>query len=169
MYHSTYKPWRRLPLWLIIRATLQTTLENVEYKSFVLLFLSGFLSDCSKYESHFPSDLLHVMRGKIARRLAKLRGRCPDFVLEAAEKSSKATDDILQRRWDRVQASRRRQARWLYPQQSSNPKADTRLPLRRLGVHKLVLKKNSHGFDDMLVCYMLQRLKVCTLCGWLVT
>ncbi|KZV61296.1 hypothetical protein PENSPDRAFT_693529 [Peniophora sp. CONT] len=129
MYHSALNPWRRLPLWLIIRSTLQTTLStNNDYKAYMILFLSRFVLSCVKHENHFDSDLLYVMRSKIAYRLAKLSDSCPDFVLRSVEECVQTVQDVLQRRWKAVEDHRKRQAPWKAPPRVSL-EADTTLSL----------------------------------------
>jgi hypothetical protein len=96
------KPWRRSPLWLILRVSLQTSLHSCNlYKPFLLFFHAHLLHSCVLQD--FPSELLYAMRVKMARRLSKLG---PDvihpvyrFVRDAAEE----TEALLARRWTAFQ------------------------------------------------------------------
>jgi hypothetical protein len=69
-------PWRRSLLWLIIRVVLQMSSANtLEYKSFMLFFFSELLSLSAKEE--LDSEILFIMRAKMARRFHKLRDHIP--------------------------------------------------------------------------------------------
>ncbi|CZS92499.1 uncharacterized protein RAG0_03102 [Rhynchosporium agropyri] len=70
-------PWRRLPLWLILRVTLQhqlcLALGNEEgrayYKFFICVVLAKLLKDCIGLLSQ---ELITLLKVKLCRRLAKL-------------------------------------------------------------------------------------------------
>ncbi|KAG2059658.1 hypothetical protein BDR06DRAFT_1066393 [Suillus hirtellus] len=74
LWDSVKLPWRRSPLWLVIRVALQTTLERsalgqATYKSFMLFFMARLTTlalDCD-----LSNDILHFMSAKIARLLFK--------------------------------------------------------------------------------------------------
>jgi hypothetical protein len=103
LWNGTFKPWRRSPIWLIIRVALQTSLTRIEsYKSFMVFFQAGLLDDCRK-ESSFSSDILFVMRVKMARRLLKIQDSVPQFVVDAAKNAADQTEGVLQGRWSEVQ------------------------------------------------------------------
>ncbi|KAF8500762.1 hypothetical protein F5888DRAFT_1609608, partial [Russula emetica] len=71
LWDNAYKPWRRSPLWLTLRVTLQSSLRaGYLYKPFILFFHTHLLRCCVR--QNFPNELLYVMRVKIARRLSKL-------------------------------------------------------------------------------------------------
>jgi len=71
LWHDAYQPWRRSPLWLVVRVTLQTSLRVTNlYKLFMLFLHAHLLRKCVLRE--FPSELLYVMRIKLTRRLSKL-------------------------------------------------------------------------------------------------
>ena len=100
---DTDKPWRRSPLWLILRVSLQSSLTSTNiYKLFILFFHAHLLRICIRRD--FPSELLYVMRVKMARRLTKLGpGISPDicqFVHDAANE----TEALLSKRWTAFQA-----------------------------------------------------------------
>ncbi|KAG0694891.1 hypothetical protein DFH29DRAFT_297800 [Suillus ampliporus] len=70
-------PWRRSPLWLVIRVALQTTLERshgalgrTTYISFMLFFMAKLTILALNHD--LSNDILHFMSAKIARRLFKL-------------------------------------------------------------------------------------------------
>ncbi|KAG9102907.1 hypothetical protein FRC06_000826 [Ceratobasidium sp. 370] len=102
---GTRPPWRRSPIWLIIRVTLQTSLVSVDdYKNFMVYFHAHLLSLCCA-ETLFPDDLLSTMHVKMARRLLKVRSSAPAYVIEAAKVVSDQTEQVLQDRWSAIQAN----------------------------------------------------------------
>ncbi|CAL1705838.1 unnamed protein product [Somion occarium] len=102
LWYKAHKPWRRSPLWLVIRVALQTTLvSQQEYKRFMVFLMSRVLRLAVTRE--FPSDLLFTMRAKVARRLAKLsESSTPPFVNTIVKEVVGETGVLLEKRWDRV-------------------------------------------------------------------
>ncbi|KAH9160220.1 hypothetical protein EDB89DRAFT_2117301 [Lactarius sanguifluus] len=101
LWKDAYKPWRRSPLWLVIRVALQTSLDSNMYKSFMLVF-----------HTNFPSETLYLMRVKIARRLSKLGPAVLDGVYQAVHHAAKNTGTLLQNRWSSFQKSRSASLAW---------------------------------------------------------
>jgi hypothetical protein len=110
LWDNTLLPWRRSPIWLIIRVALQTSLPRPEYKSFVLLVEAEFLQRSLIKE--FSSDLLYAMRAKMARRYKKLDGDAPKSVGDAVLRAATLTEDLLQRRWTEVQQKQEVSPAW---------------------------------------------------------
>ena len=114
-------PWRRSPLWLIIRVALQTTLceWDVEgcasFKSFMLYALSSILHTALLLNQ--PDHLLFVMNAKLARRFCKMpdgsRDRC--FAMDSAATVNKMVADELENRWVTIQKRTTRQVEWPVP------------------------------------------------------
>ena len=114
-------PWRRSPLWLIIRVALQTTLceWNVEecagFKSFMLYALSSILHTALLLNQ--PDHLLFVMNAKLARRFCKMpdssRDRC--FAMDSAAIVNKMVADELENRWVAIQKRTTRRVEWPVP------------------------------------------------------
>ncbi|CAE6448069.1 unnamed protein product [Rhizoctonia solani] len=101
------KPWRRSPIWLLVRVALQTSLNStIEYKHFICYYHASILSECNK-RIDFPSDLLYAMRVKTARRLYKARDTAPEFLIHVVKDAGEVTQDLIQGRWDKVQAARK--------------------------------------------------------------
>ncbi|KAI0029346.1 hypothetical protein K488DRAFT_56572 [Vararia minispora EC-137] len=128
LWHNTYKPWRRSPLWLIIRVVLQTSLPTVTYKSFMVLFMSRVLSSCLD-TGEYPSDILQSMRVKIARRMVKLGSTTPQPVAHTVEKVLESAEKVLSARWSAIQATQSQLAPW-DPTLVAHLHRDTRLSLR---------------------------------------
>ncbi|CAL3967669.1 unnamed protein product [Diplocarpon coronariae] len=79
LWSDSRSPWRRSPLWLLIRVSIQLTFIRISessfapetlYKSFMVFLMANILE--RSLEMSVPSDLLHSMNAKISRRLLKL-------------------------------------------------------------------------------------------------
>ncbi len=91
------QPWRRSPLWLILRVSLQSSLGDSNlYKPFILFFHAYLLRSCVRRD--ISSELLHVMRVKMARRLSKL-GPISHNIYQFVHDTAKATETLLSKRW----------------------------------------------------------------------
>ncbi|KAH8982408.1 hypothetical protein EDB92DRAFT_123752 [Lactarius akahatsu] len=110
LWKDAYKPWRRSPLWLVIRVALQTSLDNDMYKTF-MLFFHAYLLQVSITKG-FPSETLYLMRVKMARRLSKLGPSVSDDVYQAVYGAAKKTETLLQKRWSSFQRSRSVSLAW---------------------------------------------------------
>ncbi|KAF8256568.1 hypothetical protein EI94DRAFT_1821919 [Lactarius quietus] len=110
LWKDALKPWRRSPLWLVIRVTLQTSLDGSLYKSFILFFHAYILNLCIK--RGFPSETLHLMRAKMARRLSKLGPIVSDDVYQAVYHAAEDTETLLQKRWSSFQKSQSVSVAW---------------------------------------------------------
>ena len=98
LWKNAYKPWRRSPLWLTLRVTLQSSLRSgYLYKPFILFFHTHLLRCC--VDQNFPSELLYVMRVKIARRLSKLGPAVSHDIFEFVQDTSRETEALLSKRW----------------------------------------------------------------------
>ena len=96
LWNNAYEPWRRSPLWLVIRVALQTSLDGNMYKSFMVVFHAHILNIC--IQRGFPSETLHLMRVKMERRLSKLGPAVSDEVYQAVYCAAKNTEAFLQKR-----------------------------------------------------------------------
>ena len=116
-------PWRRSPIWLIVRVTLQTTLhdlnldERFSYKPFMVYVLSSILGAALHFKQ--PDYLLFVMNAKLARRVWKLshanvtRGGL--FAMDTALYINTIVSDELEQRWKRIQRETTRTIDWEAP------------------------------------------------------
>ncbi|KAG8736050.1 hypothetical protein FRC11_002875, partial [Ceratobasidium sp. 423] len=103
LWMDAKNPWRRSPIWLIVRVALQTSLDSkTTYKHFMAYLHASVLSQCHKHGS-FPSDLLYAMRIKMARRLYKVRDTAPQFLIDATKLAADGTQALLRGRWKAVQ------------------------------------------------------------------
>jgi hypothetical protein len=102
LWRDAYKPWRRSPLWLILRVALQSSLPvDHLYKHFMLFFHAHLLRKCVLRD--FPTELLYVMRAKMARRLTKLGSAVSQHVYQLVHEVAKETEVLLTRRWTTFQ------------------------------------------------------------------
>ncbi|KAM3067027.1 hypothetical protein ACMFMG_011809 [Clarireedia jacksonii] len=79
MWLDSLRPWRRSPLWLLIRVALQLGFSrsvipknspDEVYKAFMAFLLAHILQ--LAHRSDFPTDMLFAMNAKLSRRLLKL-------------------------------------------------------------------------------------------------
>ncbi|KAI0297846.1 hypothetical protein B0F90DRAFT_1669305 [Multifurca ochricompacta] len=104
LWKDAYQPWRRSPLWLVIRVTLQTSLghHSFMYKHFMLFYHAYLLQKCT-LKRGFQSELLYAMSVKMARRLAKIGSAVSDDVYQAVYSAATRTEGLLQKRWTNFQ------------------------------------------------------------------
>jgi hypothetical protein len=103
LWHEAYQPWRRSPLWLVLRVTLQTSLRVTNlYKHFMLFFHAHLMRKCVLRD--FPSELLHVMRVKLTRRLSKLGPAVSQHLYEFVHDTAIQVETLLSQRWTAFQA-----------------------------------------------------------------
>ena len=96
------KPWRRSPLWLTFKVSLQSSLRTSNlYKLFVLFFHAHLLRTCVRRA--FPSELLYAMRVKMARRFSKLGTAVSRDVRQFVYDTAKETETFLSKRWTTFQ------------------------------------------------------------------
>jgi hypothetical protein len=110
LWKDAYRPWRRSPLWLVIRVALQTSLDSDMYKTFMLFFHTHLLQICVQRD--FTSEALYLMRIKVARRLSKLGPTVSDDVYQVVSKVAKETEALLQNRWTSFQKSQSTSPPW---------------------------------------------------------
>jgi hypothetical protein len=108
LWDNARTPWRRSPLWLVVRVALQTTLRDPgggqkEYKSF-MVFLMARLLDWALSMHDVSSDVLFVMNAKLSRRVHKMRkGGLQHFALVEARRVCDRAHDTLDNRWTQAQ------------------------------------------------------------------
>ncbi|PNP47794.1 hypothetical protein THARTR1_10479 [Trichoderma harzianum] len=105
VWRNAFMPWRRSPVWLLIRVTLQLHLERLHsdrllYKEF-MIFLMAYTLDIAR-ERELPSDVLHCMMRKIGRRLKKLGDDFRKPWVRNVHDALRQTMDCLQRRWELI-------------------------------------------------------------------
>jgi len=101
-WYSARNPWRRSPLWLVLRVAIQTTTDSRDtYKAFMVFFQAGLLR---LFLGHgLSSELLHAARVKTSRRVYKLGASAFPRLLEAVEAVGREIEQCLQARWSEEQ------------------------------------------------------------------
>ncbi|KAG6871721.1 hypothetical protein C0995_000804, partial [Termitomyces sp. Mi166 len=104
IWDSARMPWRRSPLWLIIRVALQTILRRAssldgqtEYKVFMIFLLADIVLSNDDYPN-LPNDIL-VCQNKIVRRLRKIPDSTSDSLLEKVTEAISKAKEVLETRW----------------------------------------------------------------------
>ena len=144
LWEDAYKPWRRSPLWLVIRVALQTSLDGNMYKSFMLTFYAYILDIC--IQKSFPSETLYFMRVKMARRLSKLGPTVSDLIYQAVYSAAKNAEALLQKRWTSFQKSQSVSMAWL-PQELDV--SDVAITLNNSRPHLIdALHSTSHSYSS---------------------
>ena len=101
-WHSAENPWRRSPLWLVIRVAIQTTIDSRDaYKAFMVFFHAELLRLFLCRD--LSSELLHAARVKTSRRVYKLGASASPRLLEAVDAVSRDIEQCLRRRWSEEQ------------------------------------------------------------------
>ncbi|KAI4225246.1 MAG: hypothetical protein L6R40_008378, partial [Gallowayella cf. fulva] len=108
LWKDALGPWRRSPLWLLLRVALQTRFmhsdeqeQHVRYKSFMLFFMTHVLERA--LEASLPSDTLFLMTAKISRRALKTGAVNGAAWLQYVEMTMGAVQQELLRRWKSVE------------------------------------------------------------------
>ncbi|KAF5023030.1 hypothetical protein F66182_4914 [Fusarium sp. NRRL 66182] len=105
-YVSAKLPWRRSPVWILIRVGLQLTMTRLAggsddiYKRFMVYLMAQALSSATSTPS--PSELLHHMMTKISRRLCKLDSPCDDKWLHTIQRTVTSASQLLSERWANI-------------------------------------------------------------------
>lgn len=102
-------PWRRSPLWLFIRVTLQIVIARLSldfkdaedsYKEFMLFPMANIARECHRYP--VESDYISAVSAKLNRRLLKLCDTSRDL-RQFVHSSMSSTKRVLEDRWSDIQ------------------------------------------------------------------
>ena len=115
VWNNSKLPWRRSPLWLLIRVVLQTTLDRstpgrVAYKEFMLFFMCCLAKE--RICADLSNDLLQFMSAKISRRLRKLGSAASDRLSRIVLETCTSLRSTLEKRWSHIQAVQRISPYW---------------------------------------------------------
>ena len=76
LWSNAKRPWRRSPLWLLVRVAMQLrfahSATNSLYKPFMVFFFSQILRHAKGYHGTIRSEVLYVISAKLTRRIRKL-------------------------------------------------------------------------------------------------
>lgn len=159
-------PWRRSPLWVVIRVSMQLCLRDESrsspdylYKSkpsypgrdfdaatdilyftgFMVFFMSQILEFA--YKKDFPSHILSVMNIKISRRITKMTTTLPNFVMEVVQHVCQHTHLEIEKRWQTERNYHIRRLHW--EPRTLKPKNDTALSMNN--TEKYLAKVRQHS------------------------
>ncbi|KAH8125774.1 hypothetical protein LI328DRAFT_165631 [Trichoderma asperelloides] len=105
LWKQSKLPWRRSAVWLLIRVSLQLTLDRVVgseelYKSFIIFLLSRVLNAATN--GTMDSEILMTMSTKISRRLLKLRHPANGTWLTDVHETVSIATKFVNARWYRI-------------------------------------------------------------------
>jgi hypothetical protein len=115
VWDNSKLPWRRSPLWLLIRVVVQTSLDRSTlgqdtYKGFMLFFMCCLANE--NICADLSNDLLHSMSAKLSRRLRKLGSSAPDWLSHIVLETCTSLRSTLEKRWRQVQDAQRKSPPW---------------------------------------------------------
>ncbi|PVF94234.1 hypothetical protein CPB86DRAFT_53513 [Serendipita vermifera] len=159
---SAERPWRRSPLWLLVRVAIQTTLAEAQipagygYKAFQAFFLSRILLHAANYHpGEMSNDSLWFMNAKLARRLVKLGSPMEDESNKALRSAGEMVHQIslfLKDRWNEVKDAWASRVQWseLTPAILEDCNVTT-FPNSQEYLHKFVNRQ--HQLDQIVVSF----------------
>ncbi|KAK0208018.1 hypothetical protein DFS33DRAFT_1300737 [Desarmillaria ectypa] len=107
-------PWRRSPIWLVLRVALQSSLfegvDHSDYKTFLAYFIASIL-DKARLKG-WSSDLIDVMKKKMCRRLAKLGSSSPAFLKEEVQSVGKEVNALIEKRGRDIEIQQQKSSYW---------------------------------------------------------
>ncbi|KAI0428953.1 hypothetical protein F5Y09DRAFT_357310 [Xylaria sp. FL1042] len=109
LWDNTRSPWRRSPLWLLVRVCLQlgfhrktTPVEaDIVYKEATIFILCRILGLAK--EQSFPSEAIFSMNAKLNRRLLKVGSAIDTRALCYVKTAMKDAYSILSKRWSTIE------------------------------------------------------------------
>lgn len=106
LWNNSKLPWRRSPTWVLVRVTLQLSLQRAGlldgdiYKKFMVYFMAHILEMAQARSLN--SDILHTMSAKIVRRLSKLRYADSGHWIGPIRRAIEETSHLLDERWHSI-------------------------------------------------------------------
>jgi hypothetical protein len=109
LWSNCRSPWRRSPVWLLVRVSLQleftrpsstTELGSDTYKTFMVFFLAQIMKKATTYS--LKNEKLHSMQAKLSRRLIKLDLKNDFAGLDIIHSIISTTQNIIEQRWRNV-------------------------------------------------------------------
>lgn len=109
LWNDSRSPWRRSPLWLLVRVTMQLVFARSSdlsssqgdlYKISMLFFMADVLE--RSLEVSIDSDLLYAMNAKVVRRLLKFDSTVNGPALNFIENALQKANTVLDTRWSKI-------------------------------------------------------------------
>lgn len=147
VWGNSLLPWRRSPLWLLIRVSLQLIMGRASsntgvYKAFMAFLLARVLGHATKLQA--GSDMLRTMLAKICGRLKKLDSPRQGQWLTTIHHAVSQASILLEKRWSYIQSDCEKSLD-LETLETLNPKNDTSLGLPALNEFIASLDKRTDG------------------------
>ena len=109
LWSNAQLPWRRSPVWLLLRVSMQMSLDHEkdtsrlgsEYKPFMVFLMSRILHDA--LQNNPSSETLFVMSAKITRRIQKLDPNREAPWLSATRVAVTRARETIDQRWQSLQ------------------------------------------------------------------
>jgi len=109
MWLGALKPWRRSPMWWLVRVTMQLIFSRSAggfkpqrdlYKKFMVFLMSRVLRLSHEYS--LSADLTYAMNAKLVRRLLKLELSVDDPILKHVQGVMLKTSKLLHTKWSTI-------------------------------------------------------------------
>ena len=109
MWLNSPRPWRRSPMWLLVRVAMHlgfsrpaipTNSRNDLYKAFMVFFLAHILK--LSLTQPLQSDTLFAMNAKLSRRLLKLRAEQTKPWIDVVRGVMSMTHDFVKTIWQNI-------------------------------------------------------------------
>ncbi|KAJ7751933.1 hypothetical protein DFH07DRAFT_524387 [Mycena maculata] len=152
LWKNARAPWRRNPLWLVIRVAIQSTLRqgpgstDALYKSFMVYFMAQILRTAT--EQAVSSELFFCLRAKIARRVTKLPSISP-HLRDFASNASAAATNLLEERWNTIQLEQERSSYWAPATLNLEQDTHLSLPNSKAYIQRCIAQ---HSFGTTSAC-----------------
>jgi hypothetical protein len=112
MWKDAKRPWRRSPLWLLLRVAMQLTFSRLSavpskslYKPFMVFLMSRILKEAlAQSQSFLESDSIYAMNAKLSQRLLKIEGHKEEAWFNNIWNTMKMAQSRINSRWDSVMA-----------------------------------------------------------------
>ncbi|KAK3110708.1 hypothetical protein LTR53_014728 [Teratosphaeriaceae sp. CCFEE 6253] len=101
LWRDARSPWRRSPVWILLRVALQLNLPRDLYKEFIVFMMSRVIDDSRN--QYLSCDLRYAMMAKVARRVFKLPSPCNANVVRQIQNTLQDTTAALEKQWLRLQ------------------------------------------------------------------
>ncbi|KAL4061683.1 hypothetical protein V8B97DRAFT_2065774 [Scleroderma yunnanense] len=115
VWNNLKLPWHQSSLWLVIRVTIQTTLDHDGlgqslYKTFMLFFMNGIAGKAWLYD--MSNNVLQWASAKLSHQLTKLGVKAPEWLSEDVLKTCTSIRTLFNERWQQVQADEATSPTW---------------------------------------------------------
>ncbi|KAH8724529.1 hypothetical protein GQ44DRAFT_827220 [Phaeosphaeriaceae sp. PMI808] len=92
LWSNSYMPWRRSPLWLLVRTTMQLQFARISsaelYKVAMVNVLARVLQSVEMHRDLMSTEMLYITSAKLTGRLQKLRKLIPESSISLYTRSS---------------------------------------------------------------------------------